>query len=250
MKKLIILLLISAPVAADQVSVESVTERDSLILSAWNANIDVRSSDTDTLTIDYDCVPPDSATEAPREDGLRVVRRAGVRPELTRNDDRIIFRAREESGDCRMTVTAPTSISLDLRINNAGRVTIEDWLGAVTAWSAAGDVDVTNQRGPFSITAMSGDATVEYSGETLASVSAVTVASGTLRLALPAQPPLTLRAKARWGDVLTDLDVNFIEEAQDDAFWSVTELGDGGPVVTLRNLNSDIVITKTLPAVE
>lgn len=247
MKKLILILFATAPAVAEQVTIESVTGRDTLILSAWSANIDVRPSDGAALTIDYDCVPGASAEDEVRDEGLRVVRRAGVRPELTRNDDRIIFRAREESGACRIKVTAPADITTDLRINDAGRVSVVDWQGAVTAWSAAGDVEVLNHRGPFSITAMSGDATVEYSGNTLASVSAVTASNGTLRLALPGAPPVTLRAKARWGDVLTDLDVNFIEEIQEDAFWSITELGGGGPVVTLRNLNSDIVITTALP---
>ena len=87
---------------------------------------------------------------------------------------------------------------------------------------------------------MSGDATLEYTGTELSLDSAVTAANGTVTVALPGNPPAAIRARAKWGDIRTDLDVNFYDEADSKGLWSVTELNGGGALITLRNLNEDI----------
>jgi len=125
---------------------------------------------------------------------------------------------------------------------------VRDWLGSMTAWSAGGDVTLVSQKGAFSVTAMNGDANVEFVSTSLAADSAITAANGLVALSFVSEPAVTLRAQARWGAVLTDLDASFTRETDEQSTWSIAQLGGGGPIVTLRNLNSDIRITRAASA--
>jgi hypothetical protein len=176
--------------------------------------------------------------------GLRVVSRESSVPELRRSDDKITFKAMEEAGRCRIVVSAPPSLGARVRIDDTGEIIVRDWQGTMTAWSAGGDVTLSSHLGAFSVTAMNGDANVEFVGDSLAADSAITASNGLAALSLPELPAVTLRAQARWGAVMTDLEAQFSRETDDNATWSVAELGGGGPIVTLRNLNSDIKITR------
>ena len=245
MRNLFCLLLLCAtsPALADELDVRSNPERDEFFVTVSTAMVELRPGDDDFVRVSYDCAPEESRSAA---DGLRVVSESERAPSLRRSNGKIELRFADAAGDCRIAITAPPILATRLRIEAAGRIDVRDWQSSLTAWSAAGDVDVLNQQGPFSITGMAGDVTVEYTSATLESESAVTAASGTLRLALPGNPSVDIRAIARWGDVLTDLDAEFTEEVSTNGTWSVTETGNGGPSVTLRNLNENIEILKTL----
>ncbi|MEM9333587.1 MAG: DUF4097 family beta strand repeat-containing protein [Pseudomonadota bacterium] len=233
------LLFAASTVLAEDLDVRANPERDQLRITVSTATIELEPGDDNFVRINYDCVAPEPE---PGPDGLRVVKRAGIDPNLSRSSDKIEIRFREEGGDCRLRIKAPPTLATRLRIDQAGWIRIRDWRAPLSAWSAAGDVEVVNQQGPFSITAMSGDASIEYTGKVLETDSAITAASGTIALALPKQPSVSIRARAKWGDVMTDLDVVFADQVNATGAWSVTELGDGGPMITLRNLNEDIRI--------
>ncbi len=234
---------LSAASMAEELDVRAFPERDEFILKVTTAMVELEPGNDDFVRVAYDCAAP-PAKES--EDGLRVVKKAGAVPNLSRSSNRIEVRLSEEVGDCRVRVTAPPSLATRLRIEGAGRIRVRDWQGSLTAWSAAGDVEVLNQKGPFSLTAMSGDATLEFTGTELAVDSAVTAANGTVTVALPGNPPAAIRARAKWGNIRTDLDVSFYDEADANGVWSVTELNGGGPLITLRNLNEDIELLERL----
>ena len=243
-KLLLFVCLAASAAGAEILSVEDVTSDYRLFITAWQGEIDIQPSPDDTVTVDVDCENADGAAPGTNEQGLRIISSDQSMPELRKSDDRVTFVAAKQTGQCQIAISAPTDVETQVRINDKGKVTVSEWRAMVTAWSAGGDVTLRDQQAPFSVTAMNGDATIEYRGETLQSDSAATAANGIVALSLAGEPPLTLRTQARWGEVATDLDAAFSREQIDDASWSVARLAGGGPVVTLRNLNSDIVITK------
>lgn len=239
-----ILLLCSAIVHAEVLSFEDVTNDYELFVTVWEGSVELRPSKDNTVSVEYACDEDASAQAMTTASGLRVVSRERSVPELRRSDDKITFKAMEEAGRCRIAVSAPPSLGARVRIDDTGEIVVRDWQGTMTAWSAGGDVTLSSHLGAFSVTAMNGDANVEFIGDSLGADSAITASNGLAALSLAEQPAVTLRAQARWGAVMTDLEAQFSRETDDNSTWSVAELGGGGPVITLRNLNSDITITR------
>lgn len=233
---------------SEVLSVEDVTNDYQLFVTVWEGAIEVRPNNDSVVSVEYNCEKDADGGAAPVDSGLRVVSRESGLPELRRSDDKITFTAQEEAGHCRVVVSAPASLGSRIRINDTGEIVVRDWLGSMTAWSAGGDVTLVSQKGAFSVTAMNGDANVEFVSTTLAADSAITAANGLVALSFTSEPAVTLRAQARWGAVLTDLDVSFARETDEQSTWSVAQVGGGGPIVTLRNLNSDIQITRVASA--
>ena len=233
---------------AEVLSVENVTNDYQLFVTVWEGAIEIRPNNDGVVSVDYRCERDTEGDAAAVESGLRVVSRESRLPELRRSDDKITFTAQEEAGRCRVAVSAPPSLGSRVRINDTGEIVVRDWLGSMTAWSAGGDVTLVSQQGAFSVTAMNGDANVEFVSTSLAADSAITAANGLVALSFLSEPAVTLRAQARWGAVLTDLDASFARETDEQSTWSVAQVGGGGPIVTLRNLNSDIKITRAASA--
>lgn len=241
---LIISCLSTSSSSAEVLSVEDVSSDFRLFITAWQGEIDIQPAADDTVSVDVTCPQAEDTESRINERGLRVISSDQSMPELRKSDDRVTFTARKGSGRCKIAVSAPASVGTQVRIDDAGKITVNNWRAMVTAWSAAGDVTLRDQQAPFSVTAMNGDANIQYRGESLQADSAATAANGVVALSLSGEPPMTLRTQARWGEVATDLDATFVREQIGNASWSVATLAGGGPVVTLRNLNSDIVITK------
>lgn len=233
---------------SEVLSVADVSNDYRLYITAWHADIEVVPVSINTITVNYSCERGSGEQPGADESGLRVVSSEGSLPELRKSDDKVTVHVAEQAGQCRMTIAAPPALETLVRINQTGSLDIQDWLGALTAWSAGGDVSLSRQLGAFSVTAMNGNASIEFVGRSLDADSAATAANGLVTLSLPNEPALTVRAQARWGEVLTDLDASFTRETDDQSSWSVARLGGGGAVVTLRNLNSDIVITRNAVA--
>lgn len=237
-----LLLLLVCPAGAGELVLQDVSDAQRLIVTAWQADIELAASNDDNLRVSYSCVGDDEADAETAADGLRTVGGGTRLPELGRNDEKITLGIGKKAGACSVRVQAPAQLDVELRVNYKGEVFSKDRVGSVTTWVAEGDVTVTNHAGPFSVTAMSGNASVEFSGESLSADSAMTAANGLLTLSLQHSPPVTLRAQARWGDIRSDLDVAFANTTAGGKSWSAARLAGGGPTVTLRNLNRDIVI--------
>lgn len=226
-----------AQASADTVAIDA-RDGERLIVTAWQATIDLIPTSGSELTVDYACQPPEAPTES---DGLRSVASQRV-PLLSRNDEKIILKADEAVGACQMRISAPEFLQPEVRVNFDGSVDGEGWASPVNAWVASGDVTLRKQTGPVSITAMSGAAIVEFVGDALAADSAISAANGPIVVWFSQSPDLTVRAQARWGDIRTDLSAEFVSRQDGNDAWSVAELGQGGAVLTLRNLNDHIEV--------
>lgn len=230
-----ILCLVEA--SAEVVTVDA-ADGERLIVTTWQANIELIPTSGTDLTVDYSCQAPQPPAD---RDGLRSVASQRV-PLLSRNDEKIMLKADEAVGACRMRISAPAFLHPEIRVNFDGSVEGDGWASPFNAWVAAGDVTLTKQSGPVSVTAMSGAAIVEFVGDTLSADSAVSAANGPVVVWLTGSPDMTVRAQARWGDIRTDLPVEFVSSQDGNDAWSVAELGQGGAVLTLRNLNDDVEV--------
>jgi hypothetical protein len=184
---------------------------------------------------------------AEREAGFRSLRANALLPSIVPGDEVIAVRTYEDGVQCSVTLTVPEQLDLNARINSAGSIRVDGFRGRLLAWSADGDVHVANHSGSLSVTAMNGDASVSLTNVGIDADSAITAANGTLMLTVnPANVP-ALRAQARWGDVQTNLNTPFEQVVEAGGTWFATERDDAEPLLTMRNLNRDIVIRSPGP---
>ncbi|MEN1728475.1 MAG: hypothetical protein AAGJ52_08535 [Pseudomonadota bacterium] len=228
-----------SPVAAMDLAIENIDLNDELNVTVWEGDVRIVPGSDDTVRVSYDCTGTPATVNA---DGLRVISDDQSLPELRRGNRSVNFTAAQAAGSCSVEVTAPPTMMARVRINDRGPIEVSDWRARFTAWSAGGDVTLASHAAPFSVTAMNGNATVDFVGDTLTDDSAATAANGLLELRMPQRPALTLRAQARWGQVATDMDIDVRREQVDKATWTVADVSGGGAIVTLRNLNEDIRI--------
>ena len=217
-----------------------------LIVSLWEGNITIAPGSGDAITLVADCASQKVEVSAD-DQGFRSLRSSAMLPDIVSSDDVITINTYEYGPQCTVRLAVPEQLHLHTRINRSGSIQIEAWRGTLLAWSADGDVSVANFGGSLSVTAMNGDANVSLADAGIEADSAITAANGTLTLSVNPSSVPALRAQARWGDVQTNLELTFDEVVDGGSTWFVTDADDEHPVMTLRNLNQNIVIRTVNP---
>ncbi len=231
---------------ADTVSLPVTTSHARLIVALWEGDIDVTMSEGGEVRITADCksVAPQAAVPGGE---FRSLRSSATLPEIVTSDEVIAIRTHEDAPRCSVTVAVPGRLDLHARVNFEGSISVHGWDGRLVAWSASGNVDIVDHSGSLSVTAMNGDATVSLGDEGIDADSAITSANGTLTLTVDPNAVPQLRAQARWGDIQTNLDTTFEQVVEADGTWFATKAVSGDPLLTMRNLNRDIVIRSSSP---
>ena len=235
------LLACSSLAKAETISLPVTAAHQRLVVALWEGDIAITPGAESTLGIVADCELRDPG-EADQEGGFRSLRSSSTLPDIVPSDEVIAIRTYEDGPRCSVTLTVPEWLDVNARVNSDGSIYVDAWRGRLLAWSANGDVSVSDHSGSLSVTAMSGDAIVSLSEAGIDADSAITAANGTLTLTVNPKNVPALRAQARWGDVQTNLDVAFEEVVEAGGTWFATERADTDPVLTMRNLNRNIVI--------
>ena len=243
-----VLCLLAYPAFAKEknVSLPVTAAHERVVVALWEGDITVTSGPASSVLIVTDCElrEPESADSTA---GFRSLGSSAVLPDIVAGDEVIAIRTQEGGPRCSVMLTVPPRLDLHTRINFSGSINVDARSGRLLAWTAAGDVSVTNHSGSLSVTAMNGDATVSITDGGIDADSAITAANGTLTLTVNPNNVPPLRAQARWGDIQTNLDVPFEEVVEAGGTWFATDRVGASPVLTMRNLNRDIVIRSSSP---
>ena len=231
---------------AETVSLPITPSHERLVVALWEGDIDVATGADGELRITAACESAEQGA-AERDDGFRILGASATLPEIFSSDEVIAIRTYEDAPRCSVTLAVPKRFDLHARINFEGSISVDGWRGKLMAWSATGDVNIANHSGSLSVTAMNGDATVSLADEGIDADSAITAANGVLTLSVNPNNIPQMRAQARWGDIQTNLDATFEQVVEAGGTWFATKGASDGPLLTMRNLNRDIVIQSSSP---
>ncbi len=230
--------ILTCSAQAELLELDDVASAERLVVRAWQATVELRESKDGGLTVDYEC----TSANSPDSDDLREVGGGRERPDLRRFDGIIMLVATDVTGYCQLRIVAPATLDVELQVTDKGSISVYGWPSSLAAWLAVGDLKVVQQMGPFSVTAMSGEASVELAVQALSSDSGITAANGNVVLTVLGRPAVTIRAQAPQGRIKSNLEEDFAIETHNGQDWSTARLSGGGAIITLRNLNSDIAI--------
>lgn len=176
-------------------------------------------------------------------------------PSLSVSESQLIIRAESEVTRYYLDIQLPESWQYQLRVYGAGDINTIGVIGKLTAWSSRGNINVLEQAGPVSLTAMDGVVRVQLLESALSGSSAITMNYGVtsnsaLNIALPETARATIRVQA-YGGLSSDIPSfqnerpNRVEHDYSD--YLEMKLNGGGGDLTLRNLKGDVNILRALP---
>ncbi|MCP5345928.1 MAG: hypothetical protein R3F41_02000 [Gammaproteobacteria bacterium] len=249
-KALLALTILSAPTFAWAADTGELVLADTqgitrLLISGRYLNIEIRSGgNIAALQWHQDAHDP-SLSDG--QNGLTTLVMPAMEPAWGRNDETLVLRLNDSEQSWRLQLQVPSQWELNVNVMELGDIRIEGQQANVSAWSARGDITLSNQNGSFSITAMDGNALVDLLAAPVES-SAITVWNGDLSLALEENLNIDLRIlESR--RLQTDLNPLLTATPDAQAQGTRYSLNGGGAEITLRNLNGGMAVLNrdTLP---
>jgi hypothetical protein len=190
-------------------------------------------------------------TTGPFEGRWRSTRRTGAAGvpapavEAVVSDGNLILDAAGAAHGYRLELAIPAAWNVRAQVFRHGAISASGVAGEVSAWVAEGPIRLTGQRGPFSVTAMSGEADVQFTGRTLAAPSAISALApgpSDVAIRLSVAPALAASLRVAAADTVT-WDVPGARRTARPG--GTTDLNGGGQAIALRSATGQILITTT-----
>lgn len=193
--------------------------------------------------------------EENRDSDLARIEAPILGPTLSVSESKLIIRAESDQYRYSLDIQLPALQQYQLRIYGEGYIETVGIEGELTAWSSRGHIDVREQAGRVSLTAMDGVARVQFLDDALLGSSAITMNYGvekdsTLNIALPESARSTIRVQtssAIYSDIPSLKSELPAAVKVDFSDYLEIKLNGGGPTLILRNLNGDVRLLRALP---
>jgi hypothetical protein len=196
--------------------------------------------------------------EPPRPDGLRRIQSSSVGVTVEENDNTVTVHMDFSPKNADLQIRVPRRTSVKASLVNGGDVEIDSVTGEHELSNVNGDVIATDISGSAVINATNGDVRATFTTVDATKPMSFISFNGDVDVTLPANLAADLIVGSQQGDVFTDFDV----QSQTDPptvdrspgtgrgpKWTVRQqtryaIGGGGPDITLRTFNGDVMIRK------
>ena len=196
--------------------------------------------------------------EPPRPDGLRRIQSSSVGLTVEENNNVVSVRMDFSPKNADLEIRVPRRTSVKASLVNGGDVEIDSVTGEHELSNVNGDVVATDVSGSAVINATNGDVRATFTTVDAMKPMSFTSFNGDVDVTLPANLAADLIVGSQQGDVYTDFDVTAetdppnIERGGNPnrgPTWRVRQntryaIGGGGPDITLRTFNGDVMIRK------
>jgi len=196
--------------------------------------------------------------EPPRGDGLRRIQSSTVGLTVEENDNTVTVRMDFSPNDTDIQIRVPRRTSVKAGLVNGGDVEIDSVTGEHELSNVNGDVIATDISGSAVINATNGDVRATFTTVDAAKPMSFISFNGDVDVTLPANLAADLIVGSQQGDVFTDFDVvaqndppNVQQQGGPNRGKQIRvthntryAIGGGGPDITLRTFNGDVMIRK------
>jgi DUF4097 and DUF4098 domain-containing protein YvlB len=196
--------------------------------------------------------------EPPRPDGLRRIQSSAVGLTVEENDNVVTVRMDFSPKNADLEIRVPRRTSVKASLVNGGDVEIDSVTGEHELSNVNGDVIATDISGSAVVNATNGDVRATFTSVDTMKPMSFTSFNGDVDVTLPGNLAANLIVASQQGDVYTDFDV----VAQNDpprveqrggaggrynvrmSSQNRYTIGGGGPDITLKTFNGDVMIRK------
>lgn len=190
-------------------------------------------------------------------DGLRRIGGGGLDLEVTENENHVNVRSNSWNHRINLEIEIPTGMDLELHTYNGGDLMVTNVQGDLALSNYNGEITALNISGSAVASTYNGEIKLTFDKVTEGTPMSFSTFNGDIDLTFPSTLKATLKMKTEQGEILTDFDVKItstgpvqMKDAKAGVYkvvvddWKRGEVNGGGPEVTMKNYNGDILIRK------
>jgi hypothetical protein len=230
-----------------------------LEIQLFTGDISVEGYDGNEVVIVADAPIRDvDRPEPPRPDGLRRIQSSSVGLTVEENDNVVSVRMDFSPNNADIQIRVPRRTSVKAGLVNGGDVEVDSVTGEHELSNVNGDVIATDISGSAVVNATNGDVRATFTAVDATKPMSFISFNGDVDVTLPANLAADLIVGSQQGDVYTDFDVvpqndppnlqqrggptggKQLRMTQNTRY----AIGGGGPDITLRTFNGDVMIRK------
>ena len=228
-------------------------------VNLFSGDISVEGYDGNEIVIVADAPIRDADQgEPPRADGLRRIQSSSVGLTVEENNNIVSVRMDFSPKNADLQIRVPRRTSVKASLVNGGDVEIDSVTGEHELSNVNGDVIATDISGSAVVNATNGDVLATFASVDTTKPMSFISFNGDVDVTLPGNLAADLIVGSQQGDVYTDFEV--VAETDPPNIerggnpnrgptWRVRQntryaIGGGGPEITLRTFNGDVMIRK------
>jgi len=189
--------------------------------------------------------------------GLKRIGGGGMDLEVTENGNNVNLQSNSWSHRLDVELEVPSGADLNLHTYNGGDLMVTGVQGELVLTNYNGEITALNISGSVIASTYNGEIKVTFDKVTENTPMSYSTYNGDIDLTFPSNFKATLKMKTEQGEIFTGFDVNVTSSGPvqtkdtkggvykvvlDD--WKRAEVNGGGPEVTMKNYNGDILVRK------
>lgn len=189
--------------------------------------------------------------------GLKRIGGGGMDLEVTENNNVVTVKSNSWSHKINLEIEIPAGMDLELHTYNGGDLMVSNVQGELALSNYNGEITALNIAGSVVASTYNGEIKATFDKVTEGTPMSYSTYNGDIDLTFPANVKATLKMKTEQGEIFTGFDVNLtssgpvpMKESKAGVYkvvvddWKRAEINGGGPDITMKNYNGDIVIRK------
>lgn len=189
--------------------------------------------------------------------GLKRIGGGGIDLEVTENSNHVKVQSNSWNHKLDLEIEVPSGFDLELHTYNGGDLMVTNVQGELALSNYNGEITALNISGSVVASTYNGEIKVTFDKVSEGTPMSYSTYNGDIDLTFPSNVKATLKMKTEQGEIFTGFDVNITSSGPvqmkdtkggvykvvvDD--WKRGEINGGGPEITMKNYNGDLLIRK------
>jgi hypothetical protein len=196
-------------------------------------------------------------TEKPSKAGLKRIGGGGIDLEITENSNNVKVQSDSWNRPIKLEIEIPSGFDVQLHTYNDGSLMISNIQGALELTNYNDEITALNISGSVVANTYNGDIRVTFDKVTPDTPMSFSTFNGDVDISFPSTVKAALKLKTEQGSIYSDFDVTLkstgpvkTSENKGGMYkvkvdeWKHGTINGGGPEITMRNYNGDIILRK------
>jgi DUF4097 and DUF4098 domain-containing protein YvlB len=226
-------------------------------------SITVKGTGRKDVLVKYSSDKEDEGEDRDRDEsssrtGLKKIGGGGMDLEVTENKNEVNIHSNSWHHKINLDIEIPAGADLELHTYNGGDLMVTNVQGEVALTNYNGEITALNVSGSVVASTYNGEIKVTFDKVTADTPMSFSTFNGDIDLTFPASLKASLKMKTEQGEIFTGFDnVNITssgpvqkKDTQGGVYkvviddWKRAEINGGGPEITMKNYNGDILVRK------
>lgn len=237
------------------ITVKGTARKDVLI--KYTSGSDDRENDRLNIDLNVSNGNKNNDEEKASREGLKRIGGAGMDLEVTETTNAVNVVSNSWSHRMNLEIEIPTGMDVELHTYNGGDLMITNVQGEVALNNYNGEITALNISGSVVASTYNGEIKATFDKVAEKTPMSFSTYNGDIDLTFPSTLKATLKMKTEQGEILTGFDVKItssgpvqMKDSKGGVYkvvvddWKRGDVNGGGPELTMKNYNGDILVRK------